>query len=72
MECILEPKYGQLQLSSFSADVPKGKKAKKVSVSLGGQTIPAKQEQKGANVLVSLQNRVTVKTGEQLVLEFQT
>jgi hypothetical protein len=71
MECILEPKYGQVQLSSFSADVPKGKKAKKITVSLGGQTVPAKWEQKGANVLVSLQNRVTIKTGERFVIELQ-
>jgi hypothetical protein len=68
MEGILESKYGQVQLSSFSVDAPTGKKAKKVNVTLGGQTVPAKIEQKGANVLVSLQNRVTIKAGERLVL----
>jgi hypothetical protein len=70
MTSVLEPKYGQVQLSSFSVDAPKGKKAKKVTVLLGGQTVPAKWEQKGAGVLVSLQNRTTVKTGEQFVVEF--
>ncbi|MDR1593240.1 MAG: hypothetical protein LBS43_01990, partial [Prevotellaceae bacterium] len=59
------------QLSSFSVDAPKGKKAKKVNVTLAGQTIPAKLTQKGDNALVSLQNRVTVRAGEHLVLEFQ-
>ncbi|MDR2627843.1 MAG: hypothetical protein LBC40_07405, partial [Dysgonamonadaceae bacterium] len=68
MECVLEPKYGQVQLSSFSADAPTGKQVKKVNVMLGGKTFPAKAEQKGANVLVSLQNRVTIKAGESLVL----
>jgi hypothetical protein len=68
MECGLEPKYGQVQLSSFSVDMPKGKKAKKVTVSLGGQTVSAKWEQKGDKMLISLQNRVTVKTGERLEL----
>jgi hypothetical protein len=52
-------------------DAPKGKKAKKVNVTLAGQTIPAKLTQKGDNALVSLQNRVTVRAGEHLVLEFQ-
>ncbi|MDR1675715.1 MAG: hypothetical protein LBR86_04535, partial [Tannerella sp.] len=70
MECILEPKYGQVQLSSFSVDAPKGRKAKKVNVTLAGQTVSAKLAQKGANVLVSLQSRVTVKAGERLMLEF--
>jgi uncharacterized protein (DUF608 family) len=71
MKCLLELKYGQLQLNSFSADAPKGRKVKTVTVSLGGKTVAAKWEQKNANVLVSLQNRVTVKTGEQIVVEFQ-
>ncbi|MDR0756564.1 MAG: hypothetical protein LBF85_01810, partial [Tannerella sp.] len=71
MECVLESKHGQVQLSSFSVDAPKSRKAKKVTVTLGGQTVPAKLEQKGANVLVSLQSRVTVRAGERLVLEFQ-
>ena len=64
MECVLEPKYGQVQINSFSVDAPKGRKAKKVTVSLDGQTVPAKWEQKDVNVLVSMQNRVTVKTGK--------
>jgi hypothetical protein len=71
MECVLESKHGQVQLSSFSVDAPKSRKAKKVTVALGGQTVPAKWEQKGANVLVSLQNRVIVKAGERFVAEFQ-
>jgi uncharacterized protein (DUF608 family) len=69
MECVLEPRYGQVQLSSFSVDAPRGKKAKKVNVTLGGQSIPAKLEQRGANVLIALQNRTTVKAGEQLILK---
>jgi uncharacterized protein (DUF608 family) len=71
IECVLEAKYGQVQLSSFSIDAPKGKKAKKVNVTLGGQTIPATLVQKGANVLVSLQNRTTIKAGEQFAVKFQ-
>jgi uncharacterized protein (DUF608 family) len=70
MECVLEPKYGQVQLSSFSVDAPKGRSIKTVAVSLGGQTISAKLKQNGSSVLVSLQNRVTVKAGEKLVLKF--
>jgi hypothetical protein len=58
-------------VDSFSVDAPKGRKIKKVTVSLDGQTVPAKWTQKGVNVLVSLQNRVTVKTGKQLVVGFQ-
>jgi hypothetical protein len=69
MESVLEPKYGQVQLSSFSVDTPKRKKAKKVTVSLDGQNVPAKWEQKDANVLISLQNRTTVKNGERFVME---
>ena len=69
MECVVEPKYGQLQLNSFSTDASKGKKAKKATVALGGQAVPAKWEQKGVNVLISMQNRLTVKAGERLVLK---
>jgi hypothetical protein len=70
MECVLEPGYGQVRLSSFSVDAPKGKRMKTVNVSLGGQTVPAKVKQTGGNVLVSLQNDVTVKAGERLALKF--
>ncbi|MDR1223969.1 MAG: hypothetical protein LBL07_13990 [Tannerella sp.] len=70
IECVLEAKYGQVQLSNFSVDAPKGRNVKTVAVSLGGQTVPAKLKQNGSSVLVSLQNRVTVKTGEKLVLKF--
>jgi hypothetical protein len=71
MECVLEPKYGQVSLSSFSVDVPKGRKAKKVTVTLGGQTVPAKLEQKGVNVLVSLQNRITVEHKKPFAIEIR-
>jgi hypothetical protein len=71
MESVLEPKYGQVQLSSFSVETPKGKKVKKITVSLGGQSIPAKWEQKGVSVLISLQNRITVKNGERLELRIE-
>jgi hypothetical protein len=70
MECVLEAKYGQVQLGSFSANAPKGRNMKTVAVSLDGQTVPAKLKQTGSSVLVSLQNRVTVKTGARLVLRF--
>jgi hypothetical protein len=43
--------------------VPNGKKAKKVTVSIDGQTVPANWVQKGADILVSWQNRMTVKAG---------
>jgi hypothetical protein len=71
MECVLEPGYGQVQLTRFSVDAPKGGSVKAVAVSLGGQTIPPKWKQSGSNVLVSLPNRVIVKAGERLVLRFQ-
>jgi hypothetical protein len=71
MESVLEPKYGQVQLSSFSVETPKGKKVKKITVSLDGQNIPAKWEQKGVSVLISLQNRITVKNGERLELRIE-
>jgi uncharacterized protein (DUF608 family) len=69
MECTLEVKYGQVQLSSFSVDTPKGGKIKAANASLNGQPIPSKWEQEGAGVLVSLQHRVTVKTGELFTLK---
>jgi uncharacterized protein (DUF608 family) len=71
LESTLEVKYGQLQLNSFSVDAPQGGKVKRVNVSLGGQSISVRWEQKGANMLVSLQNRVTVTIGEPFVLEVQ-
>jgi hypothetical protein len=43
---------------------------KTVTVSLGGQAVPAKMKQAGADVQASLQNRVTVKAGERLVMKF--
>jgi hypothetical protein len=70
MECVLEPGYGQVQLSRFSVDAPKGRKVKTAVVSLGGQALPAKVKQTGSSVLVTLQNRVTVKAGEGLALKF--
>jgi hypothetical protein len=71
MNCVLEPKSGQVSLSSFSVDVPKSRKAKKVTVMIGEQSIPAKLEQKGVNVLVSLQNRITVEYKKQFAIEIQ-
>ncbi|GHT38933.1 hypothetical protein AGMMS49965_03650 [Bacteroidia bacterium] len=66
MECILVPQYGQVQLSSFSVDAPKGKTSKTVMVSVDGQTIPATLKQKGAKVTITMQNRITIKNGEKL------
>ncbi|MDR1371538.1 MAG: hypothetical protein LBJ17_00225 [Dysgonamonadaceae bacterium] len=70
MECILEPVYGQVQLSTFSADAPKGRKIKAVSVLLGGHSVSAEIKQTGGSVLVSLQSRITIKKGEKLILKF--
>jgi uncharacterized protein (DUF608 family) len=71
MECVLEPKYGQIQLGSFSVDVPKGTKAGKVTVSSGSETVPATCEQKGVSVLITLSRRITVKAGEQFQIKIK-
>jgi hypothetical protein len=70
LECVLEPKYGQVRLSGFSVDAPNGKKLKTVKVSVDGQTIPANLKQEGTKVFVNLQNRITVKNGEKLNMIF--
>jgi hypothetical protein len=72
MKCTLEPKYGQVQLSIFSVEMPKGGKVKAATVTLGGQAVPAKWKQTGGSVLVSLQNRMTFKAGELFVLTIKT
>ncbi|MDR1601092.1 MAG: hypothetical protein LBS42_01520, partial [Tannerella sp.] len=72
MKCILEPKYGQIQLSSFSVDTPKGRKAGIAAVSVNSQTIPVELKQKDENVLLTFQRRVTVKDGEKLSIRLAT
>jgi hypothetical protein len=71
IECALEPKYGQVQLNSFSVDVPKGVKARKVTVSSGNETISATCEQKGITASITLSRRATVKVGEELRLRIE-
>jgi uncharacterized protein (DUF608 family) len=66
LECVLEPKYGQVQLSSFSVEVPNRQKVKIARVIAGKQTIPVTFKQKGATLLVTWQNRITIKSDEQL------
>jgi uncharacterized protein (DUF608 family) len=69
MECTLEPKYGQVQLNSFSVEAPTGKKLKTAKVQAGGQIIPAKMTQKGTTVLITLPSRIIVKSGEKLNMD---
>jgi hypothetical protein len=71
MECVLEPKYGQVQLRSFSVDVPKGRKVKNVTVTLDKQNISATMEQKGGNVVVTLSQRVTIEAGKQFEIKYK-
>ncbi|KAA6315684.1 hypothetical protein EZS27_033893, partial [termite gut metagenome] len=68
MECTLEPKYGQVQLNSFAVKAPVGKKLKTAQVQVGGQLIPAKVKQEGTKVLITWVNRITVKSGDKLIL----
>jgi hypothetical protein len=71
IECALTPRYGQVQLSSFSVDAPKGRSMKTASVTLGGQIIPAKLKQEGSKLLVTLKSRITLKSDETLNLLFK-
>ncbi|KAA6331477.1 hypothetical protein EZS27_019919 [termite gut metagenome] len=71
IECALTPRYGQVQLSSFSVEAPQGRSVKTAAVTLGGQTIPAKLKQEGSKLLVTLQSRITVKSDETLNLLFK-
>jgi hypothetical protein len=71
MECTLELKYGQLQLQSFSVDLPKGRQVTALTVKQGDQAVSAKYAQTDTSVVVTLDARVTVKTGERLVLTLQ-
>jgi hypothetical protein len=73
MTCTLEPKYGQVQLSCFSVEAPAGRKVKAATVTLGGQAVTlATWKQTGGSVLISLQNRATLKAGESFVLTIKT
>jgi hypothetical protein len=66
MECVLEPKYGRVQLSAFSLEIPRGRKAGTTVVSLNGRAVPVKLTQKDKNVLLAFQRRITVEDGERL------
>ncbi|MDR3269265.1 MAG: hypothetical protein LBT83_09390, partial [Tannerella sp.] len=66
MECVLEPKYGRVQLSAFSVEIPDGTKIKEVKVSVDGQTVPAVLKQKGTNVTLTFQHRRAINEGEKL------
>ncbi len=69
MECVLQPNYGQVQLVSFSIDAPVGKRFKSAEVLLGGQKMPVKMKQEGQKVLLTFENRITVKEGQQLSIK---
>ncbi len=66
MECSLQPQYGQVQLQSFSVDAPVGKRFKNIDVSLNGQKVPTKVKQEGQKVLLTFDNRITIKEGQHL------
>ncbi|MDR2121323.1 MAG: hypothetical protein LBP64_10705 [Tannerella sp.] len=68
IECILEPKYGQVQLGSFSLEIPKGRKAGIAVVSVNNQTVSAQPTQKDENILLTFQHRITVKNNEKLTV----
>jgi hypothetical protein len=69
MTCALEPKYGQVQLNSFSVEVPVGYTLETVLASYDNQTFPVQKSQEGTRILISWTNRVTVKTGKKLTFE---
>jgi uncharacterized protein (DUF608 family) len=66
--CTLQPRWGQLQLQTFSVDAPKGVHCKSASVQLAGQTFDAAFKQSGASVLMDFGKRLTVKTGQILTM----
>ena len=72
MECSLIPKYGQIQLNICSVEIPKGKKAKNIILSVNTQKIPAKIKQEKSTVTILLQNRITVKANGilNMILEY--
>jgi uncharacterized protein (DUF608 family) len=71
MECVLEPKYGRVQLSAFSVEVPDGTKVREAKVSVDGQTVPAVFKQKGASVTLTFQHRRTINEGEKLSIRIK-
>jgi hypothetical protein len=68
MECLLEPKYGQVQLSSFSVEIPRGGKIATAVVSVNGQNVQAILTQKNQSALLIFQRRITVKEAEKLTI----
>jgi uncharacterized protein (DUF608 family) len=71
MECVLEPKYGRVQLSGFGVEIPDGKKIKEVNVSVGGQTVPSVLKQKGTSVTLTFQHRMVINEGEKLSIRMK-
>jgi hypothetical protein len=69
MECLLEPKYGQVRLSRFSVKIPIGLKVKTVNVQLSGQYIPVEYKQERENIWIIFSNRITVKNEEKLTIK---
>ncbi len=66
MTCRLLPQYGQVVLKEFSVVAPKGKNFKSATVSVDGQTIPVQVKQKGQDVLISFNDKVTINKGKEL------
>ncbi len=66
MTCTLNPKYGKVQLQSFSVVAPKGKSYRSATVTVNGQAVSAEVKQKGQDVTISFANRITVDTDKEL------
>lgn len=71
MECLLTLQYGQIQLNTFSVEVPKEKKVRNVTLAVNNQIIPVIIKQKDSTVSFSLQNRIIVKKNEILSMIFK-
>jgi non-lysosomal glucosylceramidase len=61
----IDVKYGQVFLKELTFETPKSVKASEVSVSVGGQPIESKFEQKD-RIIVALEKPVNLKAGETL------
>ncbi len=66
MTCTLMPKYGKVQLESFSVVAPKGKSYRSATVTVDGQPVRAEVKQKGRDITLSFSGRVAIETGKEL------